>query len=177
MLLNVKKGPYADLAQNSKSLKVSASETGTVERGICLYMDANGEWMIATSSEAGDATTPGAFIYFALQGSDDLTAQMAGGTPTSATAQAKIAAIGCSPSLEIETDMFAGTPALNDNLAVGDDGLLEAHADGETIIAQVTSAAADRWVNNAAAVAGWRTGNNVSAISVVTMYVPCVTTT
>jgi hypothetical protein len=177
MLLNVKKGPYPSLQQMDKELLLSASETGTVERGICLYQDTSDEWRIAGATQAGTTTVPGALVYFALQGEDDLTAQMAGGVPVSSTVQPKIAAISCTPTIEIETDMFTGTLTSGQDLAVGANGKLVAHsgaAAGATIIARVTRVAYTRWVNNAAAVAGWRTGNNVTAIRAITMYAPQV---
>lgn len=176
MLLNVKKGPYPSLTQMDKELLLSADETGEVERGICLYQDSDDEWRIAGETQAGDATTPGEVIYFALQPEGDLTAQMAGGAPGTDGLQPKIAALACTPTIEIETDMFDGTPSSGDNLSVGADGKLVEHSDGETVIARVTKAPYTRWVNNAEAVSGWRTGNNVTAIRALTMYAPSVVT-
>jgi hypothetical protein len=174
MLLNVKKGPYPSLIQMDKELLLSADETGTVERGTALYQDSNDEWKIAGAAQAGGETTPGALVYFALQSQDDLTAQMAGGVPVSSDVQPKIAALSCTPTIEIETDMFTGTLTSGQDLSIGADGKLVAHTAHATVIARVTKAAYTRWVNNASAVAGWRTGNNVSAIRAITMYAPQV---
>jgi hypothetical protein len=174
MLFNVKKGPYPSLIQMDKELLVSADSVGTIERGSGLYQDANDEWKLAGATQAGDAQTPGAIIYFALQGEDDLVAQMAGGVPISDDVQPKIAALACSPTIEIETDMFTGTLTSGQNLSIGANGKLVAHTTGKTVIARVTKAAYSRWVNNASAVAGWRTGNNVTAIRAITLYAPQV---
>lgn len=175
MVLNVKKGAYPSLTQMDKEALLSAQEVIAVERGSLLYLEAaSGEWRVATATERGDTTHPGQFCYFAFQSDSDLTAQMAGGVPVSANQQPKIAGIACSPTIEIETDMFNGNPALGNFMAAGANGRLAVHADGQTALLKVTRAPYVRWINNAVAVTGWRTGNNVSVVRGVTMYVPCM---
>ena len=97
--------------------------------------------------------------------------------PVGGTVRAKIAALAVSPTILIETDMYNATPLLGDFLAAGAGGKFAAHIDGQTAIGRVTKAPYMRWVNNAPAVVGWRTGNNVTAIRVLTMYVPCMRNT
>lgn len=176
MVLNVKKGAYPSLIQIDKEALLSASETHSVERGSLLYLEASsGEWRVAGAAQAGDTTHPGQFCYFAFQSDSDLTAQMAGGVPVSANQRPKLAGIACSPTIEIETDMFVGTaPTLGQFMAAADFGKLAVHADGQTALLKVTRAPYVRWINNAVAVTGWRTGNNVTVVRGVTMYVPCM---
>jgi hypothetical protein len=174
MVLNVKKGAYPSLIQIDKEALLSADETVAVERGSLLYLNGSGEWRVAGAAQAGDTTHPGTFCYFAFQSDSDLTAQMAGGVPVSANQRPKIAGIACSPTIEVETDMFTGSPALNQFMAAGANGRLVVHADGNTALLRVTRAPYVRWINNAVAVTGWRTGNNLTVVRGVTMYVPCM---
>ena len=178
MVLNVIKGLVPSLGQISKDLPLSASETITVERGSLLYEDANNEWRVASGAgNRGSATTPGAFVYFALQPEDDLTASMAGGVPTTGD-EPKLSGIACSPTIEIETDMYDSTEtyAVGSYCMVGTNGNLAPHTNHATAILQVTRSAYTRWVNNAPAVTGWRTGNNATVIRGRTMYIPNLTT-
>jgi hypothetical protein len=178
MVLNVIKGAYPSLIQISKDLPLSADETITVERGSLLYETADNEWRVASgATAAGNATTPGAFVYFALQAEDDLTAGMAGGVPTTG-GDPKLSGLACSPTIEVETDMFDSgeTYAVGSYCKVGTNGKLAPHTNHATAVLQVTKAAYVRWVNNAPAVAGWRTGNNVTVIRGRTMYIPNLTT-
>ena len=174
MVLNVKKGAYPSLVQIDKEALLSAHETGTVERGQLLYLNGDGEWQVASATQAGDATHPGTFCYLAFQADSDLTAQMAGGVPVSANQHPKIAGLAVSPTIEIETDMFTGSPALGNFMAAGANGRLVVHTSGATALLKVTRAPYVRWINNAVAVTGWRTGNNVAVVRGVTMYVPCM---
>ena len=174
MVLNVKKGAYPSLTQIDKEALLSADESIAVERGSLLYLDDDGEWRVAGATQAGDSTHPGAFCYFAFQADSDLTAQMAGGVPVSANQRPKIAAISGSPTIEIETDMLTGSPDLGDFMMAGANGKLVVHETGKTALLKVTRAPYVRWINNAVAVTGWRTGNNVTCVRGVTMYVPCM---
>jgi len=179
MFLNVIKpaGLYPSMQQMDTEKMVSPLNQQTIERGHLLYVDADDEWRVAGAAQAGNATTPGAFIWFALQSGNDLTAGMAGGTPTTGGSP-KIAAIACSPTLRIQTDMFdqTATFARHQLLTVGDGGIFAAHASGQTVYGQILRLPFVRWVNNAVAVRGYRTGNNVNAVEVLTMYLPCVQT-
>ena len=174
MVLNVKKGAYPSLIQIDKEALLSADESGSTERGSLLYLNDSGEWRVAGATQAGDATHPGAFCYFSFQADSDLTAQMAGGVPVSANQRPKLAGIACSPSIEIETDMYTGSPLLNSFMAAGANGKLVVHVTGNTALLKVTRAPYVRWINNAVAVTGWRTGNNVTVVRGLTMYVPCM---
>ena len=138
----------------------------------------NREWVVATAADQGTATVPGAFVYIALMGQDDLVAGMAGnvgqGAVSVAAGQPVVNALSIVPSMQIETDMFDSQAdlAVGDWLSVGNGGVFTEHADGDTAIGQVLSVPTARWVNNAVAVTGWRTGNQVSVLALVTMYIP-----
>lgn len=178
MVLNILKGAVPSLIQISKSLPLSADETISVERGSLLYETADNEWRVASgAAHAGNATTPGVFVYFALQPDDDLVAGMAGGTPTTGGSP-KLSAVACSPTIEIETDMFDAeeTYAVGSFCKVGTNGTLSPHTSAATAILQVTKSPYVRWVNNAPAVVGWRTGNNVTVLQGRTMYIPNLVT-
>jgi len=178
MVLNVIKGAYPSLIQISKDLPLSASEVITVERGSLLYETADNEWRVASgAAHAGDATTPGAFVYFALQAEDDLVAGMAGGVPTTGGSP-KLSGLSCQPTIEIETDMFDSgeTYAVGSFCKVGTNGNLAPHTNNATAILQVTKSAYVRWINNAPAVVGWRTGNNKTVLRGRTMYLPGLVT-
>lgn len=175
MLFNVKKGPYPSLTQMDTEKLVSADETAVIERGQLLYINDSDEFRIATAANAGTATAPGPLLWFALQASTDLVAGMAGGVPTTG-GQPKIAAISIQPEIIVETDMFTGELGVNDWVTVANGGVFGAHTNHNTAYGRVVKAPYSRWVNNAVAVAGWRTGNNVSAIWVKTCYIPNLTT-
>ena len=177
MLLNVIKGPYPSLSQMDTEKMKSALEAGTIERGSLLYVNGSDEWQIAGVAQAGTGAGAGAFIWIALQPDSDLVAVMAGTgpvAPVGSTVRPKIAALAVSPTIHIETDMYLLTPKLGEFLKVGAGGKFTKHSNGATAIGRVTRAPYMRWVNNAPAVVGWRTGNNVTAIRCLTMYVPCM---
>jgi len=184
MYLNVLKPltGYASMGQMDKSAPLAASPGGTVERGSLLKLD-NGEFKLANAP--GSTTTMGDFVYIALMGGSDYTALMAGnggtGSVPVASAQPIITGLAISPTLEIETDMYADAAAASVGalLTVGDGanstaaGKFCRHLNtGETVLGQVIKAAAAKWVNNAAAVTGWRTGNTINVITIRTMFVP-----
>jgi len=183
MFFNVIKGNYPSLQQIDKALPIDAGETGTIERGSCLYQTSTSTWKLATA--AADETGPGAagkngaFVWFALQPDTDLSARMAGTPVHGSPGLGVINAIACSPTIEFETDMFytAGTFTVGQFLQVGANGAgalgyLVAHGANGTAVAQVTVAATSRWVNNAVAVVGFRTGATKSVVRCVSMYVP-----
>jgi len=174
MVLNVLKGAYPTLQQIDKTLPKSADETGDIERGSLLYENADNEWRIAGVAQAGTANTiPGPFLFLALMPDTDLVAGMAGDVPTSGN-EPVLTGLAISPSVEIETDMYdsGGSYTVGQFLKVGANGNFVAQTDGFTAIGIVTKTPYTRWVNNAPAVTGWRTGNNVSVIALRTMYVP-----
>lgn len=171
---------YASMGQVQHVAPVAASPGGTIERGTLMKLD-SGEFKVA--SVPGSSTTMGDFVYLALIPVSDYHALMAGvggaGSVPVANARPVLTGLAISPTLEIETDMFTGTPAVGTYLTIGDGangttvGKFCAHANsGETVIGQVIKAAASKWVNNAAAVTGWRTGGQLSVITIRTMYVP-----
>ena len=175
---NVLKGAYPTLQQIDKTLAMKTGETGIV-RGSALYIDNSGsapEWALAGAANAGNATTPGAYLYYALQPQTDLQAAMAGnsgqGAVSAAVGQPRLTGISCGMPMEFQTDQYTGTLTAGQQLTVGADGKLVAHATGNTVYGQVTVAAAAKWVNNAVAVTGWRTGNTVNVITVRAMYLP-----
>ena len=174
MVLNVIKGPYPSLTQVDKDALLDSGETVAVERGSLLKINGSGNWNVCQAIDAGDATHPGAFVFFAFMPDTDLTAQMAGGYPINGNQPPKLAGLAVSPTNEIETDMFSGSPSIGDFMTCGANGVLVAHANGNTALLRVTKAATTRWVNNAVAVSGWRLGNSVSVIRGLTMYIPCM---
>ena len=181
MFLNVIKGTYPGLQQNDKALALAAEETD-VERGSLPKVNSDNEWELAGAADAGDATTPGAFLYMALQPQDDLVAGMAGnvgqGAVSASEGQPVINALAVQPSQQIETDMFDAEAnwVVGGWCSVGADGVFTTHSTGETAIAKVDAVPATRWVNNAPAVVGWRTGNSKSVITLTTLYVPNMAT-
>jgi len=190
------KGAYPSLQQISKTLPVHADSAalGTIVRGSLVYANEDGAgWMLA---EVADDSSIGKYMYFALQAQDDLTAGMAGskgqgparywddtspdtvgtnmgaGTPT-------ITALACGQPFEFETDQYdaaAGALGVGGLLTAGVDGVLTAHDTGENCVGQVTKVATSRWVNNAVAVTGFRTGNNVSVLTARTLWLPRLVT-
>ncbi|MFC1453575.1 hypothetical protein ACFLQL_00155 [Verrucomicrobiota bacterium] len=171
-LFNVIKGAYPSLQQIDKTLPMNADATGIV-RGSLMYEDA-GEFKLATSSQEGDADTPGAYIYVALMDQDDLVAGMAGSIGQGVgSGVPRLTGLAISMPMEIETDQYTGQSfTVGEFVAVGDDGKFVAHATGVTAIGQITKGITTRWANDAVAVAGWRTGNKVNVIRIRTMYIP-----
>jgi hypothetical protein len=177
MFLNVLKGAYPGLQQIDLALPVAVGETG-IERGSLLKINSDREWEVAASADKGSDTTPGAFVYIALMAQDDLVAGMAGdvgqGVVAAAAGQPVINALSIVPSMQIETDMFKADDEwdIGGWAQVGDGGVFAAHVDKSTAIAKVDAVPATRWVNNAVAVTGWRTGAPRSVIRLTTVYIP-----
>ena len=173
MILHVINGQGFSLGQVGRTELVSASEEIEIQRGQLLYVDSNGEFRVAGEDQAGDATTAGEVVYFALQGSDNMTAQMAGGLDGS---QPAITGLSCTGSLLIETDMFDGELTPEMLLSVGENGKLVELQDGQTAVARCVSAPEVRWANDAVAVPGRRTGGNATVIRALTLFAPQVAT-
>jgi len=184
---NVLKGDYPGLRQIDKTLDVGSAETGIV-RGSALYIDGSGSVPVFRLAGDTQATDPTATIYFSLMAQTDLVAGMAGTAGQGAAAGvtdpvlgtvsgvAKVTGLSCGMPLEFETDQYADTDydvmAL---LTVGASGKLTPHSTGDNVVAQVTKAPATRWANNAEAVAGYRTGANVTVLTARTVWVPTLT--
>lgn len=172
MFLNVLKGAYPGLQQVDLALPIASGETG-IERGSFLTVNSDRKFEKAAAADAAANT----FLYIALQDQDDLTAGMAGdvgqGAVSASDGEPVINALSIVPSMQIETDAFDSgwSPAVGAFAQIGDSGL-EAHSTGNAAVAKVDAVAASRWVNNAVAVTGYRTGNNVSVITVTTLYIP-----
>lgn len=181
MLLNALKGAYPSLQQISKDHLIEAD--AQFERGTCLVektttsgSDSITTWAIATAADAAD---PSKVVHFALQGSDDYQALMAG-TLGSTGYVAKVSALSCTMPMEIETDMFTGDDIqVGDYLMVGDNGKLVKHTTGKTAVLQVTKAPYTRWSNNADAsgvTTGFRQGTNVTVLAGRTVFIPNLAT-
>lgn len=175
MLLNVLKGAYPSLQQISKDHLIEAD--AKFERGTCLVENTVGDkttWKIAGDDDAGN---PGAVVHFALQGSEDYQALMAGKLSDTGYI-AKVSALSCTMPMEIETDMFSGDDLVaGDYLMVGEGGKLVKHTDGNTAVLQVTKAPYVRWSNNADAsgvTTGFRQGTNVTVIAGRTVFLPAL---
>ena len=177
MFLNVLKGAYPGLQQVDLALPLAVGQTG-VERGSLLKVNTDREFEVMSDSDVGSATAPGPFGYIALMAQGDLVAGMAGNVGTGAVSasagQPVLNALSLVPSMQIETDMFTAGDgwSVGDWCAADDGGKFGPCADGQTALARVLAVPASRWVNNAVAVTGWRTGNQVSYITLLTVYIP-----
>ena len=179
------KGVYPGLAQIDKTLSVGVGETGIV-RGSLMYVDASyntGDGGVFRLADEGRATDPAAYLYFALVGQDDFQAGMAGsigqgnaqvgdenGVFTAGAARVTGLAVGM--PMEFQTDQFTGQLVTGDYLTCGADGKLVKHTAGDNVVAQVTASAFNRWVNDAVAIEGRRTGASVSVINARSVWIP-----
>ena len=168
MALNVIKGSYPSLVQNTTTKNVASAETISIVRGTLLKA-VSGEWRVAVAADATAAPAP--MLYFALQADTDLQGVMAGGGPTQ-NANVAISGLCVVPSCEFETDQYTGTPAAGADLTVGGDGVLGAAGAGDNVYAVCTSGPTTKWANEASAVAGWRTGAEISVIRAISLYIP-----
>jgi hypothetical protein len=172
---SVLKGAYPSLQQIDKTLPVASGTTGIV-RGSLIY-ESNGTWLLATATQVATVT---AYIHFALMAQTDLTAGMAGsvgaGAPNTIAypAVAKVTGLAVGMPMEFETSEFVKTAVytVGQLLAVANGGKLTAHNSGNNCIAQVTKASRVRWVNDAIAVTGYRTGANVDVLTARTLWIP-----
>ena len=172
---NVLKGAYPSLQQIDKTLNMGAGVVGVV-RGTCIYETDAGEWDICTETSAQDEE---AYVYFALVGQDDLTAGMAGSKGQGApNGVAKVTGLAVGMPIEFETSEFVTVDSysIGELLTTGAGGLLEAWddiGDGANVVAQVTKLPTVRWVNDAIAVTGFRTGANLAVLTARTLWSPC----
>lgn len=103
---------------------------------------------------------------------------------------ARITALACTMPLEFQTDQFdadtitAQTP-VGTLLTCGKGtcagvankgGLLVAHGSGDNAVAQLTAVPFERWINDAVAVVGRRTGAMSTVINARTMWLPLLVT-
>ena len=164
------KGAYPALQQVDKTLPVAAGQSGIV-RGSCIYED-GGEFKLATAAQD---SLPGAYIHFCLIPQDDFTAGMAG-TVGQGPAGGKpvITGLAVGMPMEFESSEFDITKvySVGGLLTVGAGGNLTTWASGKNVVAQVTKSVTNRWVNDAVAVTGRRTGANVSVLTARTLWVP-----
>lgn len=103
---------------------------------------------------------------------------------------ARITALACTMPLEFQTDQFdadtiTGQTPIGTMLTCGEGtcagvankgGLLVAQASGENVCGQLTAAPFERWVNDAVAVVGRRTGAMATVINVRTLWLPLLVT-
>ena len=167
---NVLKGAYPTLQQIDKTLDVGAREVGIV-RGSLMYQDATNVFKLANAADDSNAEK---YLYFALQAQTDLVAGMAGSIGQGvAGGVARVTGIAVGMPFEFETDQFnANSYYIGQLLAVGNAGKLVDHSSGKNCVAQVTKAVFSRWVNDAVAVTGWRTGANVNVLTARTLWIP-----
>jgi len=171
---NPLKGAYPTLQQIDKTLAMAAGESGIV-RGSLIYQDGT-EFKLATASQDSD---PSAYLYFALMEQTNLTAGMAGSVGQGAGGGVpRLTGLAVGMPFEYETDQFVTSESysVGDLLTVADGGLLTPHSSGKNACSQVTKAVYSRWVNNAVAVTGWRTGANVTVLTARTLWLPKLVT-
>ena len=171
---NVLKGAYPSLQQIDKTLNVAARQSGIV-RGSLVYQSSATEFSLATATQATVAT---AYVFFALVGQDDLTAGMAGSRGQGApNGVAKISGLACGMPFEFETSEFVSSVgySVGQYMTVGNGGKLVAHGGGDNVVAQVTKVATNKWVNDAIAVTGFRTGANMTVLTCRSLWIPTYT--
>lgn len=167
---NVLKGAYPSLSQIDKTLDVAVGQSGIV-RGSLIYQDGT-TFKLATAAIKADASK---YVFFALQGQNDLVAGMAGSIGQGfGGGTSRITGLAVGMPFEFETDQFKGDEAyaIGALLTAGNNGKLAPHTAGDNVIAQVTKTTFVRWVNDAVAVTGYRTGANVAVLSGRTMWIP-----
>lgn len=163
---SVVKGAYPAIDMVTLDRPIKDAATGrAIVRGSSMVLDAD-TWRVTAESTDAATTTP---VYFALQPATDLATQMAG-----TISLPKITGIPCNYPMEVETDQYdaAGTYAIGTMLMPGDNGTVTNRDATKTAIGVVTAVPFRRWVNDAVAVAGYRTGNNVSVIRFMTCFLP-----
>lgn len=177
-MMVVSKGAFLNLAQNEVSLLVKAGFTAFVA-GTLLKRNSDGQWEVASASDAGDATHVGAELYMAIVGSANLTARNAGGqsgnTPVGEETP-KIPALSTAGERTVFTNCVddVETYSIGDKLTVGADGKFVPHTNGKTVYAEVTLPAFTYNDATAVAVAGYRTGLPVRVIEIRTRFHPQV---
>jgi hypothetical protein len=172
---NVLKGAYPSLQQIDKALDLAVGQSG-VERGSLIYQDGT-SFKLLTATQDADPT---AYPYFSLQSQSDLTAGMAG-TVGQGTAGGvpRLNGLAVGMPFEFETDQYDNSRAyaVGALLKPGNGGRLTLHTSGKNCVAQVTKAVSARWVNDAVAVTGWRTGGVRNVITARTLWIPKLVTT
>ena len=170
---NVLKGAYPSLQQIDKTLDVASGVTGIV-RGSLIYQDGT-SFRLATAAQATSVTS---YIYIALQAQTQDVAGMAGSIGQGiAGGVARVTGLAIGMPFEFETDQFVvAAYTVGQLLSVANGGLLTAHSSAQNCLAQVTKTVTSRWVNNAIAVTGYRTGANVNVLTARTLWVPRLVT-
>ena len=174
------KGAYPSLSQIDRTLPVGSSET-SIQRGSIIYEDNSNtnlgpQFRLAGAAQASD---PHAYLFFALVDQTDFEAGMAGTIGQGpAGGVAKITGLAIGQPLEVQTDQFNmnGGLQVGDLVTVGDGGVVIPHTAGQNCLGQITKSPFSRWVNDAVAVAGRRTGANVAVVNLRTMWVPLMVT-
>lgn len=165
MHFNVLKGEYPGLKQLDKTLPVKSTATG-IERGSILVEETEGGVRKFRPCVAGDATVDSAMVYHAFMAQTDPDVVMAGG----------ITGMPCIAPVEIETDMYNGTPTVGAYLTAGAGGKLVAHTSGDNIVGLVTAAPYTRWSNVATPTGGSypspRQGATVNVIALWSCWIP-----
>jgi len=172
---NVLKGAYPSLQQIDKTLDVASGETGIV-RGSLIYQVGT-TFKLATATQKADVT---AYIYFCLMAQTDLVAGMAGSVGQgAANGVARVNGLACGMPFEFETDQYNTSEnyTVGTLLEPGASGKLTTHVTGDNCVAQVTKVVTSRWVNDAIAVTGYRTGANVNVLTARTLWIPLFATT
>ena len=188
MYLNVLKGSYPSLQQIDKTLDVGA-ESAAIVRGSVMKVDASGTVPVFVAQMASDSKDASAFPFFCLMPDTELTAGMAGtagqgvapgtyvdpasSSGVSVAGVARVTGLSVGMNAEFETDMFVDAEyTVGELLTVGDYGKLASHGAGDNVVAQVTTAVRAKWVNNAWAVVGRRTGANVNVLTARMVWMP-----
>ena len=172
---NVVKGAYPSLQQIDKTLSVGSRVTGIV-RGTLIYETPTSVWALCDNTVQDDPT---AYPFFALMAQTDLTAGMAGSVGQGlAGGVARVTGLAVGMPMEFETDQFDNSVgylpgALLIPIA---GGKLGAHVSTNNCVAQVTKSTVNKWVNDAVAVTGWRTGALRSILTARTVWIPTLTT-
>jgi hypothetical protein len=171
---NVLKGAYPSLQQIDLTLDMAANETG-IERGSLIYQVGT-TFKLMTGTQATDPT---AYALFALMGQEDLTAGMAGtigqGAPGGVP---RLTGLAVGMPFVFETDQFDSqiNYTVGMLLTCGTAGKLTMHNSGQNCIAQVTKVVTARWVNDAIAITGWRTGALRNVLTARTLWIPMLVT-
>lgn len=168
---NVVKGGYPTIDMPVADHPIEDSAAGrAIVRGSIMTLASN-TWRVTTNSS--DRANKSLF-YFALQPATDLSAAMAG-----SIALPRLVGMPCNNPLEVETDQYdaTGTYAIDTLLMAGDSGKVVnvTLGSGYTVVGIVTQVPTARWVNDATAVSGYRTGNNVSVIRFRLLFAPAIT--
>lgn len=165
MHFNVLKGAYPDLSQLDKTLPIKSGSTG-IERGSVLVIESD-EFRPCAATDVGTKdTVPGPMAYYSFQNQADPDVVMAGA----------ITGMPCNAPVEVETDMYNGSPAAGEFLMCDDAGKLQVHTDGLTAVGLVTKAPYKRWSNVATPTGGSypaaRQGAVIDVIAFWSVYIP-----